>query len=233
MNVSSSQIPENRRFATTQWSCVIQAAGRDSDDSRPALEQLCQLYWYPLYAFVRRKGYAAAEAADLTQGFFLHLLEGNRLEVCDQTRGKFRSFLMKSITHFITSQWRRATAQKRGGGQPVLQIDFEIADERFRNEPADELTPEKLFERRWALSILDQTMTELEQDYESSGKREQFQALQPHIGGTGEQSYYDLAEKLEMTEGAVKVAVFRLRDRYRKKLRVFSFDSFSNSLKTI
>ncbi len=219
MNISSDQLPENRRFATTHWSCVIQAAGNDSSHSRVALEQLCRLYWYPLYAFVRRKGHDATEAADLTQGFFLHLLDGNRLDVCDQTRGKFRSFLMKSMTHFITAQWRRETAQKRGGSQTILQIDFEQANERFKNEPVDDLTPEKLFERRWALSILDQTMTELQQDYESSNKRNLFDALQPCIGGDGVQSYLEIAEKLEMTEGAVKVAVHRLRDRYRKKLR--------------
>ena len=219
MNVSSSQIPENRRFVTTQWSCVIQAAGNQSEHSRLALEQLCQHYWYPLYAFVRRKGHDAADAADLTQGFFVHLLEGNRLEVCDQTRGKFRSFLMKSMTHFITTQWRRETAQKRGGGKTLLQIDFELADAKFQNDPVDELTPEKLFERQWALSILEQAMSELKQDYVDNGKDEQFDALQSQIGGSGKESYAQIAEKLGMTEGAIKVAVHRLRDRYRKKLR--------------
>ncbi len=215
----SQPLFEHRRFATTSWSKVVEAGNTGSENSRQALEELCQMYWYPLYAFVRRKGYSRNESADLTQGFFAHLLQNDRLQLSDQTRGRFRTFLISSITNFITQQWRRESAEKRGAGKTALIFDFESADQRFQNEPSHELSPERLFDRGWALTILDQAMLDLRSDYVKSGKENVFEVLHSQIGRDEKIPYAELGEQLQMSEGAIKVAIHRLRERYRLKLR--------------
>ncbi len=209
------------RFTTTHWSLVLAAAGNSEDaQCREALARLCQVYWYPLYAFVRRQGHGPHDAQDLTQEFFLRLLDKDYLGDVDRSKGKFRSFLLAALKHFLSKQWARAKTLKRGGGRPLLALDAFGADDRFRREPEDNATPERLFERRWALTLLDQVLTRLCEEYEAAGKREIFEQLQGCLTRDRDSlPYTELAARLEMTEAAVKVAVHRLRRRYRGVLR--------------
>lgn len=210
---------QSPRFATTKWT-VIHAAGRSATpESDQALAELCAAYWDPLYAFVRRKGHQPAEAQDLTQAFFAELLEKNRLQLADPSRGRFRSFLLSALTHFLANQARDARALKRGGGRMPLSLDFERGEERYSREPVHELTPERVFERRWAATLLDHTVQQLRAEYESAGKLDLFAALSPHLGGDAGEAYAAIAERMGMTEGAVKVAVHRLRKRCKELLR--------------
>lgn len=197
------------------------AAGQDrSPAGRDALVTLCETYWYPLYAFVRRRGHAAEEAQDLTQEFFARLLEKESVASADPARGKFRSFLLSSLNHFLANEWRRARAQKRGGERPILSLDFQHGESSLAIEPAHDLTPEKLFERRWALTLLTQALARLRDEYAAAGKLPLLERLQPYLGGGDDTaSYRDLAGDLGMSEGAVKVAVYRLRRRCRDILR--------------
>ena len=207
-------------FATTRWSLVVAAAPLPSADSQGALAALCEAYWYPLYAFVRRRGHPAHEAQDLTQAFFAELLEKKRLQLADQDRGKFRSFLLGSLSHFLANRWREAQAQKRGGTIRVLSLDFESAEARYGLEPVDMMTPERVFERRWAMTVLDSALRRLRGEYEQSGKLPLFEQLKTHVGGeVGASRYREIADQLEMSEGAVKVAAHRLRRRCRQLLR--------------
>jgi len=209
-----------KSFATTQWSLVAEAGGAASPECRAALATLCELYWYPLYAFVRRKGYQAAEAQDLTQAFFAELLEKDRLQLADQQRGKFRSFLLGALTHFLANQRRDAAAQKRGGGQAVLSIDFGDGETRYQREPVDVATPEKIFERRWTMTLLDRAVGRLRDEFAAADKLALFDQLKLHLGGDPDAfSYRELAETLHMTPGAVKAAAHRLRKRCRELLR--------------
>ncbi|MBC8874982.1 MAG: sigma-70 family RNA polymerase sigma factor, partial [Planctomycetes bacterium] len=153
------------RFVTTHWSLVIAAGQRESPESAAALVTLCTTYWYPLYAFVRRQGYRTEDAQDLTQAFFAKLLEKNYISEADQQRGRFRSFLLASLKHFLANERDYARAQKRGGGRPVISLDFESAESRYCHEPADTMTPERLFERRWALTLLDRVLSRLYDEY--------------------------------------------------------------------
>ena len=207
------------RFMTTRWTQVIAAGQRESPQSDQALASLCGTYWYPLYAFVRRQGYGPEEAQDLTQEFFAQLLEKNYLGDADQGRGKFRSFLLTSLKHFLSNQRDRARAKKRGGGRAMLSLDFQSAERQYRQEPAHMATPERLFERRWALTLLDRVLTRLEEEYNASGNAAVFHHLKESlIREKGATPYRQVAEEFEMTEGAVKVAVHRLRKRYRRLL---------------
>jgi len=199
---------------------VLEAADAHASGVADALSELCQQYWYPLYAFVRRKGFSRSEAEDLTQGFFTDLLEKNRLQSAEPSRGSFRSFLLTSLSNFIANQWRAESAQKRGGGQTILSIDYEQADNRYAGQPSDDLTAEKIFERNWALSILEQTLSAVGQQYEQSGKRELFDALKGYLTGYDNVPYAELAETTGMRENAIKVAVHRLRQRYGQQLRL-------------
>lgn len=210
----------DRRFLTTHWS-IVAAAGKGSDiTARQALATLCEDYWYPLYAYTRRHGYQAAEAQDLTQGFFLYLLEKDTLQAAVPARGRFRSFLLSSLHHYIANQWRHDQAQKRGGGCRVLSLDLEEGERRYHLEPADELTPEKIFERRWAMTLLNKAVETLRERYARSSKLHIFDALKVYLGGQESTiPYRDLAAQLGTTEGAVKVAVYRLRRRCRDCLR--------------
>ncbi len=211
---------EPKSFATTHWSLVAEAGGAASPAGRDALCALCELYWYPLYAFVRRKGYQPAEAQDLTQAFFAELLEKDRLQMADQSRGKFRSFLAGSMTNFLANQRRAVAARKRGGDRKILSIDFDDGETRYQREPVDAATPERIFARRWTMTLLDRALSRLRGEYESSGKPDLFEQLKLHLGGDSSAVAYDeIAAQLGMTPGAVKAAAHRLRKRCRHLLR--------------
>jgi RNA polymerase sigma-70 factor (ECF subfamily) len=208
------------RFATTHWSVVISAGRPKSASYRQALETLCQTYWFPLYAYLRRHGYDSHRAQDYTQAFFTGLLAKGGLGLADPRRGKFRSFLLASLKHFLSNERARARAIKRGGGRKALSLDFENAESQYALEPRDELSPEKLFERSWALTILDRTMARLQAEAVNTNKQKSFELLKSYLtAGEGSTSYRRAAEELDITEGAVRVAVHRLRKRYRELLR--------------
>ena len=209
-----------RRFATTRWSLVLAAGNPSSPQSAAALAALCETYWYPLYAYVRRRGHDADDTQDLTQAFFARLLEKNDLAAAERERGKFRSFLLTSLKHFLSNEWDRVHAKKRGGGRTPVSIDFGAAEGRYHLEPSHELTAEKIFDRRWALSLLVQVLARLREESAQAEKSQMFELLKVFL--TGEKapvSNRELAGELTMTEGALKVAVHRLRRRYRELLR--------------
>jgi RNA polymerase sigma factor (sigma-70 family) len=208
------------RFATTRWSIVVAAGGQDDgSQARRALEDLCRAYWYPLYAYVRRKGRQPDDAADLVQGFITNLLDRRAFAAADPTRGRFRAFLLSSFDHFLSNQRRHDNAQKRGGGKTIVGLDFDDGERRYALEPAHDLTPDRIYQRRWALSLIDAAMARLRQEYADRGKAGVFDALAPLISAPSDQPYAAIAQQLEMTEGAVKVAVHRLRKRCRDLLR--------------
>ena len=208
-------------FTTTHWSVVLATANQDSPQGAAALEKLCRTYWYPLYCYVRRHGYGHEDAQDLTQGFLLQLLERHSLARVDASKGRFRSFLLAGLNYFLSDARDRAAAQKRGGGQPTLSfMDTRDADERYRLEPVDERSPDKLFERRWALTLLDQVLARLEQEFREAGKLELFQRLRVFlVAGEGEESYAGVGGELGMSGEAVKKAVHRMRHRYYELFR--------------
>ncbi|MEZ6114581.1 MAG: sigma-70 family RNA polymerase sigma factor, partial [Pirellulaceae bacterium] len=204
-----------RQFATTHWSLVV-AAGGGSDESRRALAELCELYWYPLYAYIRRRGIASAEAQDLTQAFFAELLEKERLRAATPDRGRFRSFLLASLNHFLANQWRDARRQKRGGDRTPLSIDYASAESRYQWEPADDETAERTFERRWAMTLLSAALDRLRDECDRQGKLPLFERLKAYLAGEPDAATYrQIAEELAMSEGAVKTAAHRLRSRGR------------------
>ena len=206
-------------FPTTQWSAVLAAGSGSAPGADEALGQLCRKYWYPLYVYVRRRGCQPADAADLTQEFFARLLEKNYLGLADPQRGRFRSFLLASLRHFLDEEWGRVRAAKRGGGRRMVPFELEQAEDRYRREPADDLTPERAYERRWVVTLLSQVMDLLHSQYAAAGKDALFEALQTFVWGSDTSlSYADVAAQLAMTEGAVKTAVYRLRGRYRQVL---------------
>jgi len=208
------------RFSTTHWSVVLAAGAFGSADSRQALERLCKTYWYPLYTYLRRRGCDTHQAEDYTQAFFAVLLQRHSLRQANPQRGKFRSFLLSSLNHFLADERDRADAQKRGGGRGIVSYDVEEAETRYRLEPAHDLTPEKLFEKSWSLTILGNAMARLKAEFVEAGKQQTFECLKPHLpAGRGPTSYKDAAATLAMSEGAVKVAVHRLRQRYRRLVR--------------
>ena len=211
--------PRAGRFATTRWSLVIAAGQKANARSAEALASLCEMYWYPVYAFIRRQGCHADEGADLTQEFFARVLEKNYFHDADPARGRFRAFLCGSIRHFLSNERDRARTLKRGGKQPPISLDVETAEGRYQLEPRDDLTPEKLFDRRWALVLLERVLARLRDEHLSAGKGELFDRLKGFLTGDSEGvPYADVAKALEMTEGAVKVAVHRLRRQFRELL---------------
>ena len=208
------------RFQTTSWSLVVAAAGRPSAASRTALAHLCGIYWRPIYAFIRRNGYSHDQARDLTQTFFALLLEKHYLRHADQRRGKFRSFLLTAVTNFLANEWDRAHAQKRGGFQISVSIDEVEAEAFFTPEAIEQRTPEDLYERRWALALLEQVMTKLRADFAKMGKSEYFERISPLLsGGSGEARYHALAGEMGVSEAALRQAVHRMRRKYRELLR--------------
>jgi len=196
------------------------AGGDSSPAARRALEQLCASYWYPLYAYVRRQGHGIEDAQDLTQSFFARLLEQKYLRLADRNRGRFRTFLLTSLKHFLNNDWKKTNREKRGSGQKVLPLDEALAESRFLSEPAIVQPPDALFDRGWAAIILDRAMTALRAEFERSGKLGTFEKLKVFVWGEKSAlSYAAMAEQLTMTEGAVKVAVHRLRQRFGELLR--------------
>lgn len=218
-NSNHPQRPSRAWFATTHWSVVLAAGDKADSKSTGALQTLCETYWYPLYAYVRQKGYGSQDAEDLTQSFFMHLLDKDRLGRLTQDKGKFRSFLLTALNHFLVDQWKRNRAQKRGGGQAVLRLDMQDAETRYRQEPVDTTTPEKLFEQNWAVTLLNTVLAQLQQEQADKGKGDQFEQLKFCL--TGQRSavpYAELAENMKVSQAALKVLVHRLRQRYRDLL---------------
>ena len=207
-------------FATTHWSVVL-AAGHDSAPGAfEALETLCRTYWYPLYAYVRRRGHSPADSQDLVQGFFAALLEGNYLARADRERGRFRTFLLTSIDNFLHNEHDRATALKRGGGREIVSWEEHIAEGRYALEPAAGLSPEQIYERRWAATLLERVLARLRREFSQAGRGELFDQLKPHLWREDDAtSYAQLATSFSTTVAALKVTVHRLRQRYRDLLR--------------
>jgi RNA polymerase sigma-70 factor (ECF subfamily) len=213
-------MPRSPVFVTTRWSVVLTAGSSETTGARHALEKLCQAYWYPLYAYVRRRGFSPPDAEDLTQEFFARFLEHHWVANADREKGRFRTFLLSAMNHFLANEWDKARAQKRGGGAPLLPLEFDTAETRYIREPADNVTPEQHFERRWALTLLETVTDRLRAEYEQDGRGDLFAVLNPClVGERTSQPYAELAQKLALSEGAVKSAVHRLRQRYRQLLR--------------
>jgi RNA polymerase sigma-70 factor (ECF subfamily) len=206
-------------FTTTHWTVVRQAAG-DSPQARAALETLAHRYWYPLYAYVRRNGHSPHDSQDLTQAFFARLLERGYLELADRNQGRFRTFLLASLKNFLINEWKRENRQRRGGGEKVLSLDEETAEMRLASEAFVEQPPDSLYDRGWAATLLERAMTALREEFEQSGKLDLLERLKVFVwGDKSALSYAEMAVQLNMTEGAVKVSVHRLRQRYGELLR--------------
>ncbi|MCP5522264.1 MAG: sigma-70 family RNA polymerase sigma factor [Verrucomicrobiales bacterium] len=203
-------------FATTHWSVVL-AAGHGSETAAgQALETLCQTYWYPIYAYVRRRGYRVEDAQDLTQEFFAMLLRRNDFSRPDPSRGRFRSFLLTALNHFLTSDWQHRHTQRRGGGYAFRSWDHAEAERRYATEPESALTPEKLFERRWAAALLEQVMARLQAECRANGKIDVFEALKDSLWGQRTSpGYAELARRWDTTDDAIRAMAYRLRQRYR------------------
>jgi RNA polymerase sigma factor (sigma-70 family) len=215
-----SESPQAASFATTHWSLVLAAGTRALPESAKALAALCQAYWPPVYMFVRRQVADLHEAQDLTQTFFTQLLEKNILAVAQPSRGRFRSFLLTSVRNFLLNEWDKQKAKKRGGGQKLLALDFQHHDSNFTLEPADPVSAERLYERQWALALLDQVMARLRTEHVNAGKEKVFDNLKIFLSGGGaDASLADFARRLGVSENAAKVAAHRLRKRYRELLR--------------
>jgi RNA polymerase sigma-70 factor (ECF subfamily) len=207
-------------FQTTHWSLVLAAGRQSSLESDEALSALCRTYWQPLYTYVRRRVPDVHEAHDLTQEFFLRLLEKNYLAMADRQRGRFRAFLLTAFKHFLANEWAKAKTRKRGGGRSPIPLDFAAADSRAAIEPADRLTPEQIYDRQWAMTLLTRVIERLEDEYRGHDKQDQFERLKPFIvGQSGPITHATVAEALGSTEAAVKMAAHRLRSRYRQLLR--------------
>jgi RNA polymerase sigma-70 factor (ECF subfamily) len=214
------QWPAPAVFATTHWSVVLQAGQEDSPKTSEALAQLCRAYWYPLYAYLRRRGFGEHDAQDLIQGFFAQLLQRQSIQSVEREKGKFRSFLLGSLNYFLADERDRATAQKRGGGREIFSLDAQEAEQRYRLEPMDERSPEKIFEHRWAMTLLDQVLARLSEEFAQAGKGHLFKALQPFlVGGAKEKTYAEAASEIGMSEEAFKKAVQRMRRRYGQLFR--------------
>jgi RNA polymerase sigma factor (sigma-70 family) len=208
------------RFATTHWSVVLAAGHSSAPGAQSALEQLCRTYWYPLYAFLRREGHSVEDAEDLVQGFFLHLLRRDILHTAEPGRGRFRSFLLGTLKHFLSDERGKAEAQKRGGGQHFISWDLTNAEPRYQQEPADESSPDRLFERRWALTLLEQALDRLQAECASDTRSEVFEHLQAFVTGEkGPMSYAEAAARLGLTLSGIKSTIFRLRRRYHELVR--------------
>jgi RNA polymerase sigma-70 factor (ECF subfamily) len=206
------------RFPATRWTLVIAAGGPNRKDTRSALVSLCESYWYPLYSYLRRRGYPADDAQDLTQEFFVRVLEGRYLDRADPEKGRFRSFILTSLKFFVADEGDRQRAQKRGGGA-VLPLDFDSGEDRYQREPAHDETPERIFERRWALAVLDRVMDKLRTEFLHHGRPEHFERLKIFLLGQSGAPYAALAQEMKTSEGALKVAIHRLRKRYRELFR--------------
>jgi len=208
------------QFTTTHWSVVLAAGHNESPSAAQALEKLCHAYWKPLYAYVRRQGHDEQDAQDLTQDFFARLLAMDYLSLADPARGRFRTFLLTSLQNYLRNEWKRTCRQKRGGGQPILSLDAAHAEAEYRLEPAEGLPPDLLYERRWAMTLLEEVLARLRLDYEANGSARLFDELKAFVwGDRNTASHAEIAAQLGLSEGAVKVAVHRLRRRFGELLR--------------
>lgn len=208
-------------FTQTHWSAVLAAGEEDSTEADAALEQLCGSYWYPLYAYVRRQGHGPEDAEDLVQAFFARFLRQRSIRRADPARGRFRTFLLTSLKHFLINEWSKANREKRGSGIRAISLDTTATETRYRSELADTRTPEKAFERLCALGVLNRVLDQLQAEWQNGERGRQFEELKPFL--TGEDSpgsYSAIALRLGATEGSLKVAVHRLRQRYRELLRL-------------
>jgi RNA polymerase sigma-70 factor (ECF subfamily) len=222
MNTTStaSSRASNAWFVTTHWSQVVSARQKDSPQSAAAIEALCRAYWYPLYAYVRRQGQTPHDAQDLTQEFFSRLLQKDYLQAAAREKGRFRTFLQVALKRFLANEWDRARAQKRGGGQVMLPLDTSVAESRYEMEPAAETSADLIYDRRWALTLLDQTLARLRGEFTDAGKAREFEQLKVCL--TADRagiSYAKIASALGIAEGAARVAVHRLRKRFREVFR--------------
>ena len=214
-------------FATTHWTVVLAAGKKSSPEAQRALEELCRTYWFPLYAYVRRRGHTKENAEDLTQSFFARLLQKNFLENLDGEKGKFRAFLLASLKHFLANEWDKSQAQKRGGGEIHLSLDWQTADTKFQLAAENEPSPDRAFDREWALALLARVIGRLQTECETDGKAKLFAQLKIFLtAGKTDSAQGEVARALGMEEGAVRVAVHRLRKRYRVLLR----DEIANTL---
>ncbi len=220
-------LPGSSQFPTTQWSLVVAAGDPHRKEARSALVTLCDNYWYPLYAYLRRRGYAADQAQDLTQEFFTRVVEGRYLDRADPEKGRFRSFILTSLKFFVADQEDRDRAHKRGGGK-VEPVEFSSGEQRYQREPAHGETPERIFERRWALTVLDRVVQRLRTEFVQHGRPENFDRLKVFLLGRSDAPYAALAREMNTSEGALKVAVHRLRKRYRELFRQEIADTVSD-----
>jgi RNA polymerase sigma-70 factor (ECF subfamily) len=212
--------PGSPQFATTRWSLVVSAGNQTSENSAQALESLCRTYWFPLYAYVRKRVGDANEACDLTQAFFERLLEKNYLAEVDPQRGRFRAFLITAFKHFLSKEWEKARTQKRGGGRSILSLDFRDGDARYSAEPVSHLTSEQVYERQWVLTLLARVMQRLQDEYQAAGKQKQYEHLKSFIiGEHGDTTYANVAAIFQSTEAAMRMSAYRMRRRYRELLR--------------
>ena len=210
------------RFQSTRWSVVLVSAKSQAPGSKEAFADLCQLYWYPLYAFIRYRGHAPEDAQDLVQGFFLHLIEHKTLSRVERSKGKFRSFLLASLQKYLSDEADRARCLKRGGGAVFVHLDSEGAEDRYLLEPVDELTPEKVFDARWAMALIGEVLNRLKREYDSQGKATTFQALRTFLDPINTKSllsYEEVAAQLQVSVGALKTLIHRLRKRYTALIR--------------
>ena len=215
MATESGKPQRTGRFNETHWTTVL-AAGQKNSQAKEALQKLCRTYWYPLYVFVRRQGHSRHDAEDLTQEFFARLLTRDDLATVDREKGKFRSFLLASMKHFLANEWDKAQAKKRGGGKQILSINVQDFESKYAMEPAHAITPDKLYDRRWAMTVLEQVMAKLRKEMRAEGKMDQFEQMKIFLAGSkGDVHYSKVAENLGISEIAVKTAVHRLRKRYR------------------
>jgi DNA-directed RNA polymerase specialized sigma24 family protein len=220
VDISPPRRDSNESFATTRWSMVLGAGGQISRmDARDALAALCDTYWAPLYAYLRRNGSSAADAADTVQGFFALLLERADLAQVSPELGRFRSFLLASLKHFQANERDKQAALKRGGGRVILSFDAQVAENRYKMEPADRQTPEGLFDRQWALTVLERAQGHLRDRYQAAANIRRFDVLLPYLAGKQSESYRDAAAVLGMSEGAVKTAVHRMRKEFGDLIR--------------
>lgn len=210
----------NNEFRTTHWSVVVSSREEDSAIRQSSLGELCESYWYPLFVYLRRKGHGPEESADYVQGFFAELIDKHFLETVSPDKGRFRWFLMSAIKRFVGKQIEKSTAQKRGGSRKILSLDIDDAEQRYQLEPVDGWTPEKLFDRRWALSVLQHALKQLRSEQEGKGKLELYLALEPTLSGIpmSTEQYTAIGEQFGMMAGAVKVAALRLRQKYRETI---------------
>jgi len=208
-----------KNFSTTHWTVVMLAAEQESAEASKALERLCKNYWFPLYAYVRRRGYNPEDAQDLTQEFFCRVLEKRYLRLADPERGKFRTFLITSLSNFLANDWQKGQAAKRGSGQTVFSLDAEAPETRFMAEPSEGLSPDKVYDKRWAVALLERVLQRLRKEYLTAGKEGLFDSLKGRaLGEYGSDDYTAIGQQLKMSEGALRIAALRLRERYRELL---------------